>query len=159
MIEIACATALDALALSELERLCFSEPWSEKGLRETLSAIEAQGGGCFLAARENGEIVGYGGMLYAADAAGVTNVAVSPDHRRRGIGRALMLGLIERAGEDGMTVLQLEVRQSGTAARALYESLGFVAVGRRKGFYRYPTEDAILMDLPLAEPKDHEKEE
>ncbi len=136
------AAVQDAAAMGELEKECFSEPWSERALREEIASPIAR----FFVAKADGEVVGYAGMILAADEAQITNVAVRETHRRCGIGRALMRALEEEAVRCGASVLQLEVRESGTAARTLYETMGFVTVGKRKRFYRFPSEDAVLMN-------------
>ena len=81
----------------------------------------------------------------------ITNVAVSPDCRRQGIGRALIAELAERAKRAGLAFVTLEVRASNTPAIALYEGAGFKPVGVRKNFYTAPSEDAVLMTLYLKE--------
>ena len=75
----------------------------------------------------------------------IENVVVAAEHRRQGIGRALVRKLLQAAGEGGAEVVLLEVRQSNTAARQLYEGLGFVEAGRRPDYYRDPVEDALLL--------------
>ena len=75
----------------------------------------------------------------------ITNIAVSPEHRRRGFGEAVTRALLDYAAERGIVSVSLEVRESNAAAIALYEKLGFERRGVRKGFYRAPTEAAIVM--------------
>lgn len=123
--------------IAALERQCFAEPWSEAALREEL------GRGIFLAAVEDGTAVGYAGCQIVLDEGYITNVAVSPAFRRRGVAERLLTELLERARE--LAFVTLEVRASNAAAVALYEKLGFARVGVRRGFYRQPTEDALLM--------------
>ena len=102
-----------------------------------------------MALEENGSLIGYAGMLTVLDTADITNVAVLPAFRCQGLARELMTALIAAAKAQGVTRLQLEVRESNTAARALYESLGFTVDGKRKRYYRRPDEDAVLMSLSL----------
>ena len=117
-------------ALAEIERACFHAPWSENALREEL------GKGLFLVAEDQNQTVcGYVGCQTVLDEGYITNVAVSPGFRRQGIGRLLIQALTERA--------------SNAPAIALYTAAGYEPVGRRKNFYRSPTEDAILMTLYL----------
>lgn len=131
--------------LSELERLCFSDPWSEEGI-----AFEADNDAArFFVALFGGEIAGYAGMLFAADLGNICNIAVFPQFRRHGIGRKLVSALINSAKELGIAELTLEVRASNEPAKALYSSFGFVEVGKRKNFYNSPNEDAIVMNLSL----------
>ena len=127
-------------AVAELERLCFFEPWSENALRLLL-----QDGAIGVVLLENGDVVAYGGMTTVLDEGAVTNIAVHPNVRRRGYGRAVTAELIRLAAERGIKNLFLEVRESNAAARALYRSLGFSECGVRKNFYRHPTESAVQM--------------
>ena len=130
-------------ALAELEKQCFHAPWSEKMLREEL------GGGIFLVAEQDGEVQGYVGCQTVLDEGYITNVAVSPDFRRRGAARRLIAELIARAKEKGLAFVTLEVRESNAPAIALYTGAGFTPVGKRKNFYSNPTENAVLMTISL----------
>ncbi len=125
---------------AELERLCFSEPWS----REALSLLTREGG-FGIAALANGRVVAYGGMTYVLDEGSVTNIATHPEYRRQGLGRAVTARMLEEAVRRGLSSVFLEVRESNTAALALYEGLGFRVCGVRKNFYRRPTESALQM--------------
>ena len=130
-------------ALAELEKQCFHAPWSEKMLREEL------GKGIFLVAEQDGEVQGYVGCQTVLDEGYITNVAVSPDFRRRGAARRLIAELIARAKEKGLAFVTLEVRESNAPAIALYTGAGFAPVGKRKNFYSNPTENAVLMTISL----------
>ena len=128
--------------VATLERLCFPhEPWSEQAL---LVLCREHGTG-FVALSEDGTPLAYIGMTYAADEGSITNVATHPDARRQGLGRAVVSALLAHAPALGLTDIYLEVRVSNEAAIALYRSLGFEEIGRRRNFYRQPTEDALLM--------------
>lgn len=130
-------------ALAEIEKACFHAPWSEAMLREEL------GKGIFLVAERDGQAIGYVGCQTVLDEGYITNVAVSPDCRRQGVGRALIAELVQRARAQGLSFVTLEARASNAPAIALYEGAGFVRVGVRKNFYTAPTEDAVLMTLFL----------
>lgn len=132
-------------ALAEIEKACFHAPWSESMLREEL------GKGIFLVAERDGQAVGYVGCQTVLDEGYITNVAVSPDARRQGIARALIVKLTDEARAAGLAFATLEVRVSNAPAIALYEGAGFGRVGVRKNFYTAPTEDAVLMTLFLKE--------
>ena len=132
-------------ALAEIEKACFHAPWSEAMLREEL------GKGIFLVAERDGQAIGYVGCQTVLDEGYITNVAVSPDCRRQGVGRALIAELVQRARAQGLSFVTLEARASNAPAIALYEGAGFVRVGVRKNFYTAPTEDAVLMTLFLKE--------
>ena len=127
-------------AIAELEKQCFSEPWSEASLNLLLT--EAALG---VVALRGNAVVGYGGMLLAPGEGQITNVAVSPAARRCGIGTKLLSVLCEEARARGAEQMSLEVRVSNAAAIALYTSYGFETAGVRKHFYRNPTEDAFVM--------------
>ena len=144
-IEIIPMKAEHAAKIAELEKICFTDPWSEKEIACEVENPAAR----FFVAMCGDEIAGYAGMMYAADFAGVCNIAVVPEYRRKGIGRKLMNVLIETCRELNVAVVSLEVRESNIAAQKLYEELGFVRVGTRKGFYSSPKEDALVMNLEL----------
>lgn len=131
----------DISYIAELERECFSAPWSENAIRETMERETS----IFLVAECDGEICGYVGSYHAASEGYITNVAVSGKMRRHGVGRALVCALKEKAKEMAFSFLTLEVRVGNFAAIALYESLGFENLGRRPRFYSNPTEDAYIM--------------
>lgn len=139
------AAESDLPALAALESACFSHPWSEKSLAETLG----NGRSLFLLAEQAGEPLGYLGMEYVLDEGGITNVAVFPAHRRQGIADALLNELLRRAKGLGLATVTLEVRETNAPAIALYQKHDFVPVGRRKNYYTSPTEDAILMTVTL----------
>ena len=132
---------LDDLVL--LERICFSEPWTRVGLAAELCAPAA----VFAVAEAGGKTAGYAGMHCILDECYVDNVAVFPIFRRKGCARALMKYLIDTARAGGARFISLEVRPSNTGALALYRSLGFCIMGRRKNFYDFPTEDAWILTL------------
>ncbi len=146
MTEIRLFRADDCAAIAEIERLSFSEPWSEKSLELLLS-----GENFGLVALCDGKVAAYVGIIAVPPEADITNVATHPKFRRRGIAAALLTALKSEAKKRGIENIFLEVRRSNTAARALYEKLGFETVGERKGFYQNPKEDAVLMALALGE--------
>ena len=127
--------------LEELEKLCFSLPWTIEQLRSQLPDEHH----IFLTALEGEHLLGYVGMMYVLDEGYISNVAVAPEARRKGIGDALIEELMRRAELLGLAFVTLEVRQSNAPAAALYEKHGFTAVGKRKNYYDLPREDAVLM--------------
>jgi ribosomal-protein-alanine N-acetyltransferase len=135
----------DVERVAELELTCFtSDPWPRKSFE---SFIDRAGVTFIVAedsAREKG-IVGYAVLIRVADEAELLNLAVAGDSRRGGIGSSLLQGLLEAASRDGVTTVYLEVRESNAAARGLYAAHGFVEVGRRRGYYQRPTEDALIL--------------
>lgn len=130
---------LDALA--ELERCCFSEPWTRAQLAEECANPQAA---VFVASADGG-VAGYAGVHTVLDEAYITDVAVFPQFRRQGVGRLLLRALDDFCVKKGMAFITLEVRASNSAAIALYRSCGYEAVGTRRHFYARPAEDALLM--------------
>lgn len=121
----------------KIEEDCFAHPWS----REDLAAqIENEQSRFSVAVDEDGTVAGYVGVQIICGEGYITNVAVLPSYRRKGIAKALM----RRVMENEMDFLTLEVRKSNAPAIKLYESLGFSKVGERKNFYSDPSEDALL---------------
>ena len=130
-------------AIADLEQTCFSEPWSAAALAEELDNPHA----VFLAAVEGDTLLGYVGMHHLVDEGFITNVAVSPAARRRGVARALLAELAAYGTAHSLYRITLEVRVGNTPARTLYESEGYALDGIRPNFYRTPTEDAAIYSL------------
>ena len=139
-------TAAHLRSTAELERLVFSEPWSEKSL-ELLVSQAAVG----FAVTDGDRVIAYGGMLYACDEGQITNIAVHPDHRRAGLGSCILQALLDHAAQKQLEQISLEVRVSNEAARAMYLRAGFTEEGVRRRFYRNPVEDALVMLKKIAE--------
>lgn len=133
--------------MAEIERLCFSTPWNEEMLAEELTNSRA----VYAVALSRGRVLGYAGMHAVLDEGYITNVAVHPDSRRRGIGNALVQTLIGCGQDTGLAFLTLEARAGNREAISLYTSCGFGEAGRRSGYYKEPKEDAVLMTLWLKE--------
>lgn len=139
------ADHLDEVA--ELERICFSAPWSRNMLAEELdNALSA----FLVALDESGKVVGYAGLQVVLDEGYITNVAVRPECRRQGIAGKLLQVFLDFAQGNHLAFLTLEVRASNYDAIALYGSRGFRSVGRRKKYYEHPKEDAIIMTKEFA---------
>ena len=124
-----------------LEQLCFSQPWSE----ESLAILTQSNGLGVVALTSDGRLIGYGGMLTVLDEGQITNIAVHPDFRRLGVGKAILSAMMEQARQRGVNQLSLEVRASNLVAQTLYLKQGFVVAGVRKHFYCHPTEDGLVM--------------
>lgn len=131
----------DVPAVAELEAQIFSQPWSAQGFLDALALPDT----VFLVAEEEHRILGYIGMYLSVDEGEITNVAVTPDARRRGVGQELLLQIKREAKQRAVGRLVLEVRTSNEGAIALYEKNGFSVAGVRKGFYEHPKEDAYIM--------------
>ena len=127
--------------IAELERECFSAPWSEAMLTEALFDAQAS---FIVAEAEDGHILGYAGLHVIVDEGYIDNIAVTPDARRHGVASAL-LDVYCRFGAVNLAFLTLEVRASNQAARGLYEKYGFQQAGLRPGYYQHPREDAVIM--------------
>ncbi len=138
--------------LAALEELCFSVPWTEEILRGQLPDEQH----VFLTALEGERLVGYVGMTTVLDEGYISNVAVDPAERRKGIGDSLIGELLVRARERELSFVTLEVRESNLPAIRLYEKHGFRPVGLRKNYYRLPTENALLMTTFLNRGNTHE---
>lgn len=128
-------------AVAELEKLCFSMPWSENAVAGELKNPLA----LWLVAVEDDRVIGYAGSQTVLGEADMMNVAVSPEFRKKGVGRALVTSLVAALREREAYSLTLEVRASNGPAIALYNSLGFAQVGRRPNYYRNPKEDALIL--------------
>ena len=127
--------------IAALEQLCFNDPWSETSIASELDNPLS----LWLVALEGETVVGYVGSQTVMGWTDMMNVAVHPDHRRKGIGRALVEELERLLQEQGNECLTLEVRASNTPAKTLYFDLGFNQVGLRKNYYRNPKEDALIL--------------
>ena len=128
-------------AIADLEKVCFSDPWSVKSVESELNNPLS----LWLVAIDGDIVAGYIGSQTVLGEGDMMNLAVSPDYRRRGIGEGLVNALVKALSEKGATRLALEVRASNAPAIALYEKLGFDVAGRRPNYYRNPKEDALIM--------------
>lgn len=127
--------------IAALEKQCFSDPWSEAAVRSELENPLS----LWLVAERNGAVLGYVGSQMVPPEADMMNLAVAPEARRQGIADALIGELIRRLSMKDVTSLSLEVRVSNTAARSLYEKLGFRQIGLRPNYYFHPKEDACIL--------------
>jgi ribosomal-protein-alanine N-acetyltransferase len=139
---------MDVPAVGAVERASYPFPWSEGIFRDCLRV----GYLCRVAEME-GEIIAYGVVAMGAGEAHILNLCVRGNVRSRGVGRQMLMLLLERARQAGMTDAFLEVRPSNPLAIALYQSVGFVQVGLRKGYYQAEQgrEDALVLKLDLRE--------
>jgi ribosomal-protein-alanine N-acetyltransferase len=139
-------TAEDIPAVVEIEKECFSLPWSEKSFAESIVREDT----IFLVCEEkDGAIMGYIGMYLSFDEASITNVAVASQFRKRGCGKQLVIAAKTAAKEAGAESIFLEVRVSNVPAISLYKKQGFENLGIRKKFYEHPVEDAIIMKVGI----------
>jgi len=133
----------DIAQIAEIEKLCFAMPWSEESIRKDIQENVVS---CWLVMDDGeGKVLAYAAMWFVLDEAHVCNVAVHPDHRGRGCGKAIFGALVETAKKNSMSLMELEVRRSNLVAQNLYHSFGFIDVGYRKRYYEDNKEDALLM--------------
>lgn len=143
MIEIVPMSAEHSPQLAEIEKLCFSTPWSEKQILDELENPLA----AYFAALEGETVAGYIGSQTVLGEACVMNVAVRPGFRGRGVSKLLMQALVDHCKATDCTLLTLEVRESNEPALGLYRSFGFELQGKRRNYYTDPKEDALIMTL------------
>ena len=134
-------TAYDVSAVAEIERECFSSPWTEQGLLSETENPSAE----FYVLEENGVIAAYMGMHIVLDECYIANVAVKGAHRKKGYGQRLVENALRAAQDKSCFFITLEVRVSNIPAISLYEKCGFDKVGERKDFYSAPKENALIM--------------
>ncbi len=143
--EIKKLTIKDAKATLEIMEKSFSSPWSLTTIENLISC----GSAACLGAFEEGVLTGYVFLEWVLDEGSLTDIAVSPEHRGRGISTLLMEALINEAQDRNLAFVTLEVRVSNTPAINLYRKFGFEDAGRRPAYYTLPIEDALLMTRNL----------
>lgn len=143
--EIRKATELDLEGIYAIEESSFSTPWSKESIRNDLINPVTT----YLVAEKEGQITGYIGVWNVMSEGQITNVAVDPNCRGKGIGQKLVQQLLEHAKACELEVLILEVRQSNIAAQKVYSKAGFKEIAVRKNYYTHPKEDAMIMALSL----------
>jgi ribosomal-protein-alanine N-acetyltransferase len=135
----------DVPAVHEIERLSFRTPWPPYAFEQELRGNRLAH---YVVARAGDRVVGFAGVWLMVDDAHITTFGVHPDWRRQGIGRQLLLNLVELARTIRARRMTLEVRASNEAAQTLYREYGFEEVGRRPKYYTDDGEDAIIMTTP-----------
>ena len=129
------------MQVADLEKLCFSDPWSEKSVASELDNPLS----LWLVALDGDRVAGYVGSQTVLDETDMMNIAVHPDFRRQGVAEELVEALVQKLREIKSRCLTLEVRASNLPARNLYDKLGFVQIGKRPNYYRNPKEDALIL--------------
>lgn len=126
--------------IAELEEICFSTPWSAEAVLDAF-----KNGTKFFVAVKNKRVIGYIGISCILDEGYITNIAVLPQYRNKGVGTALLNRVFSLARDLALSFISLEVRESNQGAISLYKKLGFKQEGKRKSFYTNPKEDALIM--------------
>lgn len=135
----------DVEEMARLDAICFSAPWSYK---DFLKEITGNKLALYVVAEKDGRVQGYAGLWCILDEGHITNVAVHPDHRKKGLGFTLVKTLLDLAQKiRQVKSFTLEVRVSNGHAIKLYQKFGFVEMGKRKGYYTDNKEDASIMWL------------
>lgn len=133
--------ASDLDSVWALEKLCFVDPWSREAFEQELKNHLA----LYQVYELENEVIGYCGLWKIVDEGHITNLCITPQMQGQGLGRAMMLALFDFSKSENICRLTLEVRVSNKKAISLYESLGFVPAGLRKGYYENNGEDACIM--------------
>lgn len=139
----------DIKVLAAIEAACFSSPWKESSFRDSLENSNTVWR--FFLIKDGDVPVGYGGLYSVIDEAFVTNIAVMPDFRRKGVASVILKNIISYCRKSNIKKIMLEVRVSNNAAVSLYRKFGFAVDGVSKNHYSAPTEDAFLMSLSIAD--------
>lgn len=132
--------------IANLEKICFSDPWSENSIKSEIENPDSY----FTAAVSGEKVIGFCIIRYFAYDAELLNIAVLPEERKNGVGEAMLRDAAAKALENGSKMMFLEVRDSNVPAQKFYKKLGFIPVGRRKNYYIAPREDAVLMRLEIS---------
>lgn len=144
-VELRTARPADLPRMVRIERASFPLPWSEGAFRSVMRRDDAR----LIVADRAGEVVGYAAVWFAADEGELGDIAVDPERRREGVGRRLVDAVVEEARRREAQQIFLQVRESNRAALRLYEAAGFRKAGRRPGYYRSPSEDALVLLRPV----------
>ena len=146
-VTIDAATGADLPAVVAIEQAVFADPWSARSFQQLLG----NGAIYFVCARQpgNAAVLGYIVAWFVADEGQIANLAVAVDACGQGIGKQLLDAALDEGRTRGTEAVYLEVRDSNQRARQLYRSRGFEEVGRRRGYYRRPVEDAIVLRRTL----------
>ncbi len=143
------ATLSDLDAILAIEQLSFTVPWSRDSFESSLASDQIT----VFAAEKDGRIAGFGCVWVLSPESEILNIAVHPDERGGGVGRLLLNAMLQSAANKGADTAFLEVRESNTPARTLYETSGFTPLGIRRNYYTKPTENAVIMQKLLQQNK------
>lgn len=138
-------TEKDLDEVLKIEKESFSDPWTKESFLEDIDKDFTYPA----VARKNGKLVAYTCLWKIMDELQIANIAVGKEYRHQGIAQRLMEWIIERGVEQKCKSVTLDVRVSNSVALTLYRKFGFEPIGRRKNYYRFPVEDAIIMEKKL----------
>lgn len=139
-------TEADIQAVARIERASFADPWPESAFREMLAERNRFN---LVLANEEDQPLGYLCAQCAADEVQIHNIAVAPEHLRRGLGRQLLTAAEAEGRRRGAFGSVLDVRTTNTAALAMYGRFGYRRIGRRRNYYARPRGDALILFKPL----------
>ena len=142
--ELRTATRRDLATIEELERATFPDPWPFSAFESEIDSEAPP-----MLALCDGALAGYICRMLGPEELHITNMAVAPVHRRKGIGAMLLADTLEFAAGKGCRWAYLDVRPSNEAAQRLYEQFGFVEIFRRRKYYIRPQEDGLVMARPV----------
>ena len=135
----------DVPTVYEMEKTCFADPWG----RDSLTDFSSGKGHSVFIAEDDKNIIGYGCTQQVLDECEILRIAVNPNFRKKGVGYSLLSEMVNNAYAHGSRIFYLEVRENNVPAIGLYKKLMFTESGRRKDYYKNPTEDAILMSRAI----------
>lgn len=135
----------DVPIVYEMEKTCFADPWG----RDSLADFSSGKGHSVFVAEDDKSIIGYGCTQQVLDECEILRIAVNPNFRKKGVGYSLLSEMVNNAYAHGSRIFYLEVREKNIPAIGLYKKLMFTESGRRKDYYKNPTEDAILMSRAI----------
>lgn len=136
----------DLPQIMAIERACFPTPWAQQSY---LNELRANDYARYFCLENDSEIIGYMGLWFILEEGHITNIAIHPKYQGQGLGELLIRSVIQLMVPEGMERMTLEVRASNYVARSLYEKIGFINAGIRKGYYTDNNEDAVIMWLEL----------
>ena len=139
--EIQKATLDNVNEMLKIEKKAFVSHWSKQSFIDEFGAEN----GHYIAAVDNGKIIGYSGFRYVLDEGHITTLAVHPKYRKKGVGTKIIEQLLSDAKIKNLKKLYLEVRQSNSPAQKIYKRWGFKILDRRREYYQHPVEDALVM--------------
>jgi ribosomal-protein-alanine N-acetyltransferase len=136
----------DLERIMKIEQVSFPTPWSQHAFLTELTENEYARYFCL---EMDKQVIGYMGLWFILEEGHITNVAIAPEFRGQHLGEFLMSSVMQKMKAEGMERMTLEVRTSNLKAQRLYERLGFVLAGKRKGYYSDNLEDALIMWVEL----------